>query len=77
MSFTVYIQKQQEYPVNASRLRQAAETVLKQLRADARSQVTLVLTDDAFIRRLNLEYRQVASETDVLSFPAGPTLVDK
>ncbi|MCY4072431.1 MAG: rRNA maturation RNase YbeY [Chloroflexi bacterium] len=77
MSFTVYIEIQQKYPVNASRLRRAAKTVLKQLRADSRSQVTLVLTDDASVRRLNLEYRQVASETDVLSFPAGPTPVDK
>jgi len=77
VSFAVYIQIQHEYPVNESRLRQAAETVLKQLRADSRSQVTLVVTDDASVRRLNLEYRQVASETDVLSFPAGPTPVDK
>lgn len=75
MSFTVYIQIQQVYPVNETGLRQAAETVLKQLRADSRSQVTLVVTDDASIRRLNLEYRQALNETDVLSFPAGPTPV--
>ncbi len=76
MSFTVYIQIQQVYPVKESRLRQAAETVLKQLRADSRSQVTLVVTDDASVRRLNLAYRQVDSETDVLSFPAGSSPVD-
>ncbi len=76
MSFTVYIQNQQVYPVNASRLRQAAETVLKQLRTDSPSQLTLVVTDDDSVRRLNLEYRQVASATDVLSFPAGPAPAD-
>ena len=76
MSFTVDIQIKQVYPVAESRLRQAAETVLKQLRADSRSHVTLVVTDDDSVRRLNLKYRQVASETDVLSFPAGPTPVD-
>ncbi|MCY4018716.1 MAG: rRNA maturation RNase YbeY [Chloroflexi bacterium] len=77
MSFAVHIQIQQAYALNESRLRRAAETVLKQLRADSRSQVTLVITDDASLRDLNLAYRQVASETDVLSFPAGPTAVDK
>lgn len=76
MNFTVSIQIQQVYPVNETRLRQAAETVLKQLRADSRSQVTLVVTDEASVRRLNLAYRQVDGETDVLSFPAGPTPVD-
>lgn len=71
MSFTANIQIQQSYPVNASRLRQVAETVLKQLGADSSAQLTLVVTDDATVRRLNTEYRQVASATDVLSFPAA------
>lgn len=76
MSLAVYIQVQQVYPVNESRLQQAAETVLKQLRADTRSQMTIVVTDDDTVRDLNQEFRQVFSETDVLSFPAGPAPVN-
>lgn len=76
MSFSVDIQIQQQYPVKASRLRQAAETVLQQLRADSRWHVTVVVTDDGSIRDLNQAYREVASETDVLSFPASPTPFD-
>lgn len=52
-------------------MRQAAETVLTRLQADMRSQLTVAITDDATVRRLNLKYRQLDSATDVLSFPAG------
>lgn len=51
-------------------MRQAAATVLKLQRADAHAQLTIVITDNAALRRLNLTYRQERGETDILSFPA-------
>ncbi len=62
--------------MNETRLRQAAQTVLKQLRADRPSQVTIVVTDEDSLRDLNQKFRQVFSETDVLSFPAGPAPIN-
>ncbi len=38
--------------------------------------MTIVVTDDDALRDLNQEFRQVFSETDVLSFPAGPAPVN-
>ncbi len=76
MSLAVFIQVQRVYPVHETRLRQAAQTVLKQLRADTCSQVTIVVTDDDSLRDLNQKFRQVFSETDVLSFPAGPAPIN-
>lgn len=37
----------------------------------AGGEVTIVLADDAFVRRLNSEYRGQDKPTNVLSFPAG------
>ena len=50
-------------------LRRAAKLCLIRMKADPRSEVNLVLTDDAGIRKLNLAYRDMDDPTDVLSFP--------
>lgn len=43
--------------------------VLDQERCPYEAEVTLTLTDNETIRRMNREYRQIDRETDVLSFP--------
>lgn len=75
MSSAISLQNIQRYPVDEAGLRQAAATVLKLQRADAQAQLTIVITDNATLRRLNLTYRQERGETDILSFPAGPSPV--
>jgi probable rRNA maturation factor len=42
--------------------------------AVAESEVHVLVTGDGEIRRLNLEYRELDSATDVLSFPDGDLL---
>ena len=50
-------------------LRKAARFSLLRMKMDARVEISLVLTDDSGIRKLNREYRGVDMPTDVLSFP--------
>jgi len=51
----------------------AAEGALAFARLEQAAELTVVLTDDAQVHELNLQYRQVDAPTDVLSFPAGET----
>ncbi|MXZ39425.1 MAG: GTPase Era [Holophagales bacterium] len=53
-------------------LRAVAREVVGEL-APAPATLTLRLVDDAEIRELNRDYRQIDSATDVLSFPGGET----
>ncbi len=60
--------------INVRRLKTAAQTLLRAAgRPD--SELSVVLTDDAFIRDLNRTHRGKNKETDVLSFPGSETLV--
>lgn len=47
----------------------ARETLSQEAVADGAS-LTILLTDDDYLQRLNLQYRGVDSATDVLSFPS-------
>jgi probable rRNA maturation factor len=51
-------------------LTQAAQAALKQHGASDKVELTLVLTGDAQIQKLNRQYRGENKATDVLSFPA-------
>jgi probable rRNA maturation factor len=48
----------------------ARETLAHEAVADGAG-LTILLTDDEYLRRLNLQYRGEDHATDVLSFPAG------
>lgn len=50
-------------------LKQAAAAALKQLGDAGSKAVTIVLTDDEHLRKLNHEYLGIDAPTDVLSFP--------
>ena len=55
------------------RIRKAAKAVLAEERIDGPCELSVLLTDDEGIHRLNREYRDVDRPTDVLSFPMGET----
>jgi probable rRNA maturation factor len=52
-------------------LKRAAQAVLAHCHTPAPAALTLLLSDDAELARLNAAYLGIDSPTDVLSFPAG------
>ena len=55
---------------NAARLiKQAAVRALNAEKVDVNCIISVMLTDDAGIRQVNAEFRNIDKETDVLSFP--------
>jgi probable rRNA maturation factor len=68
----ISIENEAGYPVDAARLVAAARTVIEQHAIDPASALTVVIANDDEVHRLNIEYREVDSVTDVLSFPADP-----
>jgi probable rRNA maturation factor len=69
-TFTIDILNEHHYPIDETRLRTAAQTVLTQQKAVSESTLTLVVVADAEIQVMNRDYRGVDLPTDVLSFPA-------
>ena len=68
----ISVENEAGYAVDATRLIEAAQTVINQHSIDPSSEITIVVTDNETVRGLNVEYRRVDSVTDVLSFPADP-----
>src|SRR5438552_4044430 len=69
------VEIQDEYGVAdfpARRVRDAIEYVLAKHRVEPDTALSIVLTDDDHVRKLNQQYRNVDAPTDVLSFPADP-----
>ena len=60
--------------VPVSRMREAIEWVLIADGATHGSALTIVVTSDEEVQRLNREFRDVDAPTDVLSFPAEPEI---
>lgn len=54
-------------------IERAARQALQQARADANAETTIVLSDDAHLQALNLQFLGIDAPTDVLSFPGGDT----
>ena len=68
MSHRISLQAPPSYPLDASRLKQAAAAALDH-HQQPRSSLTIVITDNERIRALNHQYRQLDAATDVLAFP--------
>ena len=60
-------------PLETELLERAARAALEHQHAAPEADLTIVLTDDEQMQELNLEYRDMDSPTDVLSFPASET----
>lgn len=66
----INIDNQQDF-LESALLERAARITLDLESAPADADLTIVLTDDAQLHELNLEYLGVDAPTDVLSFPAS------
>ncbi len=65
----IYLEATVDLPFDPTSVEQAARAALTYQKA--RGDLTIVLTDDEQLRRLNRDYLGVDAPTDVLSFPAS------
>ncbi len=65
----VIISNHSRIVANLDLLRELAEEVLNLEKVDTEAELSLVLADEDEIQRLNAQYREIDSPTDVLSFP--------
>jgi probable rRNA maturation factor len=68
---TIQVKRKVRLPIHKSVLRSAAELAIKYTQKYDHADLTLVIGDDALLRKLNLQYRRLDAPTDVLSFPSG------
>jgi probable rRNA maturation factor len=62
-----------EFPFPEDLLEYAANTSLEHEAIDLDSELSIILTNDARLHELNLNYLGIDAPTDVLSFPASET----
>ncbi len=75
MAYTVDVQSTRRYPADYIRaVASAANEAMILADVSEGAAVTVLLTDDSYIRELNRQYRGEDLATDVLSFPAGDPL---
>lgn len=67
---------QSQYPVDTAQFQSQIGQVLERL-GETRCELSLLLTGDAEIRRLNKSYRNLDQATDVLSFPQDEEAVNE
>ncbi len=67
--FDVDVLNEAGYAVDAERLREAAITVLSRNEVEDGSSLTVAITGNDEVARLNQDYRGIDAPTDVLSFP--------
>lgn len=70
----VDILNEQGYATDEGRLRQAIRLTVARFLPDVPAAVSLMLSTDEEVHRLNMQFRQVDAPTDILSFPSGEPL---
>ena len=70
MTFEIDVVNEADYLVEEARLQAAARVVLATHQVHPDSGMSVVITDDESVARLNRQYRGIDAPTDVLSFPA-------
>lgn len=70
MNYDIAIINDEDYPIDAERLKASAQMVLRQQKTPSAA-LTIVMMSDENARQLNREFRGVDAPTDVLSFPSG------
>ncbi len=68
---TIQVKRTIKLPVDKSVLHRAAQLTLDLSYPGHQADLSLVFGNDALLRKLNQQYRQLDSATDVLSFPSG------
>lgn len=63
------------YAADEARLRQAIALTAGRFLPDVPAAVSLMLSTDEDVHRLNMQFRQVDAPTDILSFPSGEPLL--
>lgn len=65
----VLANKQRRHPVDRARLKRVAELVMAAEGCEPDTELSAAIGDDAWIRELNLRYKNTDAPTDVLAFP--------
>jgi len=68
---TVQVKRNVKCPVDKSILQRAAQLTLELTNPADKSDLSIVIGNDAFLQKLNDKYRHIDAPTDVLSFPSG------
>ena len=76
MTFTIDIQNDSNYLINAARLQSASQQVLNQHGVDPDTTLSIVFVDNDYIQNVNRQFRGFDTPTDVLSFPADEPPVE-
>lgn len=69
----IHVESRAPHPIQDTIVQRAARAALDHTAAPADADLTIVLTDDELLRKLNRDYLDVDAPTDVLSFPASQT----
>jgi probable rRNA maturation factor len=60
--------QQKKIKINQRKIKRITKLALQHLETDEKAEISLLFTDDKFIRLLNHKYRGIDKSTDVLSF---------
>ena len=60
--------QQKKIKINQRKIKRITKLALQHLETDEKTEISLLFTDDKFIRLLNHKYRGIDKSTDVLSF---------
>lgn len=66
------VQLETDLPLPVARMQQAVEWILQVHDVAPATGISIVITDDSEIQRLNRQFRGINAPTDVLSFPDEP-----